>query len=213
MAMGLLLASLGILFAATIVGVLVVRLTPGGGRWGGLGLPRAMYLSTTVLAGSAVTLEVAVARLRGGRQRSAQRWLRTTWWLGALFLLVQSASWWILLSGLDAFGGAAGERAGAAWRDLPSGAPAGSGAAGTAGAAPSIAVSTLPAIWIFIVLTSLHAIHVVGGLVSMGIVVRHADAGRYTASAHAGLGFARAYWHFLGVVWLALLITLAIQLR
>ncbi len=54
-------------------------------------------------------------------------------------------------------------------------------------------------------LVGLHAAHVLGGCVPLGIV--HAKLARrdYSSSRHDGLTFCVQYWHYLGVVWLLLL--------
>jgi cytochrome c oxidase subunit III len=56
----------------------------------------------------------------------------------------------------------------------------------------------------FYVLTGLHAAHVVGGLIPLGIVLRRARAGRYSANFHPGVSHVGIYWHFLDVIWVAL---------
>lgn len=60
----------------------------------------------------------------------------------------------------------------------------------------------------FYVLTGLHALHVVGGLIPMSIVTRRAWQDRYTAQQHAGVYYCAMYWHFLGVVWVVLFFAL-----
>jgi cytochrome c oxidase subunit 3 len=58
-------------------------------------------------------------------------------------------------------------------------------------------------------LVGLHALHVLGGFVPLVLV--HAGVARrdYSSSRHSGLTFCVQYWHYLGVVWLILLGTLA----
>jgi cytochrome c oxidase subunit 3 len=55
---------------------------------------------------------------------------------------------------------------------------------------------------IFYLLTGVHALHVLGGIVLMG-AVGGAVAGRSRAPAAATVEVAAAYWHFVDVVWLA----------
>lgn len=62
--------------------------------------------------------------------------------------------------------------------------------------------------WLFFTLTALHALHVVGGLIPLTVVTARACAGRYTPRNCAGVRHCGLYWHFLGVVWLMLLVTL-----
>jgi cytochrome c oxidase subunit III len=63
----------------------------------------------------------------------------------------------------------------------------------------------------FFVFSGLHAAHVLGGLVTLGLVVRRASS----LSAESDLRRARnrthaagIYWHFMGLLWMALLILL-----
>lgn len=56
----------------------------------------------------------------------------------------------------------------------------------------------------FFVLTGLHAAHVVGGLIPLGIVIGRAGRGRYSPNFHPGVRYLAIYWHFLDAVWVAL---------
>lgn len=60
----------------------------------------------------------------------------------------------------------------------------------------------------FYMLTGVHAAHVVGGFIPLGITIVNARRRVYTSSKHEGLRLCRQYWDFLGVVWLILLATL-----
>jgi cytochrome c oxidase subunit III len=56
----------------------------------------------------------------------------------------------------------------------------------------------------FYVLTVLHALHVIGGLIPMTITARHASAGFYSSDDHAPVHYCAMYWHFLDAVWMVL---------
>jgi heme/copper-type cytochrome/quinol oxidase subunit 3 len=60
------------------------------------------------------------------------------------------------------------------------------------------------------VLTFLHVLHVVGGLVPLVWVTLRSRRGRYTPTDHEGVTATAMYWHFLGVVWLGILAVLAL---
>jgi len=62
----------------------------------------------------------------------------------------------------------------------------------------------------FFMLTGLHAAHVLGGFVPLGIVLGRARRKRYTSSEHEGLALCRQYWDYLGIVWLVLLTALLV---
>jgi cytochrome c oxidase subunit 3 len=58
-------------------------------------------------------------------------------------------------------------------------------------------------------LVGLHAAHVLGGFVPLGIVYGKVMRRDYSSSRHDGFAFCVQYWHYLAVVWLLLLGTLA----
>lgn len=62
----------------------------------------------------------------------------------------------------------------------------------------------------FFLLTGLHAAHVLGGLIPLGIVTWRAFAQRYDSKAHGGIEYQAIYWHFLDVVWVILFVVLLI---
>jgi cytochrome c oxidase subunit III len=63
-------------------------------------------------------------------------------------------------------------------------------------------------IFTFYMLTGLHALHVLGGFVPLGIVIARAHRREYSSSRHEGVTFCKQYWDFLFVVWLVLLLTM-----
>ena len=60
------------------------------------------------------------------------------------------------------------------------------------------------------VLSFLHVVHVLGGLVPLIWVTLRSKAGRYTPDDHEGVIDVAMYWHFLGIVWLGILAVLAL---
>jgi cytochrome c oxidase subunit 3 len=60
----------------------------------------------------------------------------------------------------------------------------------------------------FWILTALHAVHVLLGLVPLVFVLVRAAGGRYTTADHEGVHLLAMYWHFLAVTWLAILVVL-----
>ena len=58
--------------------------------------------------------------------------------------------------------------------------------------------------FLFYLLTALHAVHVLGGLVPLGGVTACAYKGQYTAERHNPVEYTAMYWHFLDAVWLVL---------
>jgi cytochrome c oxidase subunit 3 len=84
----------------------------------------------------------------------------------------------------------------AAWREL---------------AAQGLYLSTNPSSAFFYVFTALHALHLLGGVAALGYVMGrlHASAGGLPAAALEAVSL---YWHFMGVLWLYLLLVLALRL-
>jgi cytochrome c oxidase subunit 3 len=56
----------------------------------------------------------------------------------------------------------------------------------------------------FVMLTGLHGVHVLGGIVALVAVGVLALRGAYTRTQHSGVRNCAIYWHFLTVVWLIL---------
>jgi cytochrome c oxidase subunit III len=55
---------------------------------------------------------------------------------------------------------------------------------------------------IFFMMTGMHALHVITGLVFLGVVLRKGRMGLYSAEEHWGVEAAAVYWHFVDVVWI-----------
>ena len=97
--MGLFLASLGVLFAAAIVGYLVVR--QKATQWPPPGMPRlpaGLGLATAVLVTASVTVHGALRAIRRDQITVAARLLGATLVLVSAFFGVQIWNWWALIS-------------------------------------------------------------------------------------------------------------------
>ncbi|QDT06864.1 cytochrome o ubiquinol oxidase subunit III [Rubripirellula lacrimiformis] len=57
-----------------------------------------------------------------------------------------------------------------------------------------------------VVLALLHALHVAGGVIALGIVSVRSWLGHYDHERHWPVDFSAQYWHFLDVVWLCMLV-------
>lgn len=168
MGIWLLIAALGMFFAASLVGTLVVRARAQA--WPPPGTPDVvpgLWLSTALLLLSSATMAGALTAIRRGHQIHLRRRLAFTLLLGVGFLASQAINWWSLVH-------------------------------------TTLTVSSHLFGFTFYVLTGLHAVHVVGGLVPLSVVTWRAGSGRFTADHHAGVLYTAMYWHFLDVVWLVL---------
>lgn len=56
-----------------------------------------------------------------------------------------------------------------------------------------------------VVLAFLHALHVAGGVIALGLVAARSALGRYDHERHFAVDFTAQYWHFLDAVWLIML--------
>jgi cytochrome c oxidase subunit 3 len=92
------LATLAVLFLASIVGYLAVRLKATA--WPPAGMPRlpsGLWLATFVLLAASAAVHRALRAIRAGDGPASTRWLGTTLGLGLAFLAVQSWNWWGLI--------------------------------------------------------------------------------------------------------------------
>ncbi len=87
-------------FAATILGYIVVRLNPHMVLpWRAAntsGLPLTLALSTVVLVSSSATLHACLVRARRGDSAGCARLANITYWLGFAFVLLQGEAWWTM---------------------------------------------------------------------------------------------------------------------
>jgi cytochrome c oxidase subunit III len=172
MGMYMLVIALGMLFAASIVGYLVIRSLHQ--PWPPPGfpvLPRTLWLSTLVILLASATIHKALSAVRRGELPATSRNLVLTLLLGLAFLGLQAWAWYQIVVQIQ----------------IP-------------------AEQSGPYLKLFYVLTGLHAVHVVGGLIALLVVARRALAGRYSVAYHPGVRYSAIYWHFLDAVWCVLFI-------
>lgn len=93
MGMRLFLLSLGILFAASLIGYVSIRMTALGKAVDIPPLPRALWASTALLLVSSATVQAAVNAARAERWDRLRRAVTATTVLGFAFLAVQTACW------------------------------------------------------------------------------------------------------------------------
>lgn len=172
--MWLLIVTPAVIFAATLLAYVFVRLSPNNvGTWPPPNmppLPSALALSTLLLILSSGTIHVALAAARRG-ESAVGGWMVATLALGFAFLAVQTYAW------IDAM-------------------------------QANMAFTRHLYAWTFYVLTVLHALHVLGGLLPMIVTARNAVKGRYGPDRLAGITYCAMYWHFLDAAWLVLYATL-----
>lgn len=170
------LVSLGMFFAVGIVCFLLYRLTSSASAgMDPLNLPPALWLSTAVLAATAWGVQQSLSAARQGLMPLLYRWLKRTWVLALLFILIQAPALVELLRVHQVY--------------------VQDGRAGIYG--------------MTFALVLLHVLHVLGGMVPLSILVWRAHQQRLHRDSLPFVQSCAAYWHFLEVVWLVLVITLA----
>jgi cytochrome c oxidase subunit 3 len=181
--MVLFLISIGVLFIATLIVLLVVRVQLArDGLWPSdlPALPKALWVSTAVLIASSGTIHWSLAAIRTGQARLLRNGLIATTALGVAFLAIQIGCW-------------------VAWAGVVSDRWAGS-------------EEFRLALTGFYVLSGLHGLHVIGGLIALLRATFRATRGRYSPQEHAGVQYTSWYWHFLDVAWLTIFILLLIAM-
>lgn len=184
--MKLFLLALSVLFAASLVLYLITRARAA--VWpppGAPGLPPALWLSTALMLISSGTMHLALRAIRAGHVRALHRWMLVTAGLGLAFLVGQTANWVQYVQAIP-------PESLAPPRPLTD--------------APETARNDARLFYfLFFTLTGVHAAHVIGGLVAVGVVTVGALRQRYSRGQHVGVQNCAAYWHFLDVVWLVLM--------
>lgn len=168
------IASLSMLFAASLIGYLAVRLRHES--WPPAGMPRlpaGLWFSTLIIVLSSAAIQQALRRIRAGDTAGLRKWLWITNGLGYLFLISQTVNWTQLIL-------------------------------------IRVTASVNLYAFTFFMLTGLHALHVLGGLIELGLVTRKAHRGIYTVAYHPGVEYSAIYWHFLDVVWIIMFTLLVI---
>lgn len=166
------IASLSMLFIASMMGYLVIR--SRAEQWpppGMPNLPGALWLSTLWIILSSITIQFSFNAIRRNHIRKAAYHLVVTFCLGFIFLVTQISNWYGLIQ------------------------------------ADILKTANLYA-FTFYMLTGLHAIHVLGGLIPMGIVFVKTFKNRYSHAYYPGIQYCTIYWHFLMVVWLIMFVLL-----
>ena len=94
--MVLFLISLVMIFAAAILGYVVIRIQ-NGGPWpppGMPGLSGLLVYSTIVIIISSITMGCAGISARKGSSAALKGWILPTVLLGVIFLILQAVAWW-----------------------------------------------------------------------------------------------------------------------
>ncbi|HLS88136.1 MAG TPA: hypothetical protein VK008_00710 [Sphingobacteriaceae bacterium] len=184
-----LLGSITMLFGGFTSTVLVRRLADD---WSVMPIPSMVWASTAALILSSITAEVARRQLRSGRIEGALNWISVTAVGGLLFVAGQWMAWQQLLG-------------------------------------QGIMIQSSARSGFVYLLMAVHALHVIGGIVGLTLVYRKvtrlrgavamaaANGGGVPLALAGGRGAIESlsnfntYWHFMGGLWIYLLILLFVS--
>jgi cytochrome c oxidase subunit 3 len=170
---------------AALTSALVVR-QGSGTDWQRFAVPRILYLDTLILLASSYTLELARKRF------AARALLRSDDGAQAPMLRSNGLYWLNITLTLGLFF-VAGQVL--AWQRL---------------ASQGSFLATSPSSSFFYLLTAMHGLHLLGGvlgLIYVGYRLRH-----NARNAQTSLGTAAVYWHFVDLLWVYLLMVIAIRM-
>ncbi len=170
---------------AALTSALVVR-QGSGADWQRFALPRILYLDTLILIASSYTLELARKRFAACTSLTSDD--------GAQARALRSDGlYWLNITLTLGLFFVAGQVL--AWQRL---------------ASQGLFLATSPSSSFFYLLTAMHGLHLLGGvlgLVYVGYRLRH-----NARNAQTSLGTAAVYWHFVDLLWVYLLMVIAIRM-
>lgn len=176
--MRLFIASLGMLFAASMIAYVLLRVGVWGRNPPPLGtihLPWSLWISTFLVLAASFTIHRSLHNVRLERQQPFRMWLAVTLALAILFVIVQTPSVWIIFSEHRARVAEAG--------------------------AVGIPMAFYGLVFFLIVV---HALHVLGGVLTLAWVLYRAGQNAYDHEHHMPVRHSAFYWHFLDVVWMVM---------
>jgi len=156
--------------------------------WQHIRLPQLIYFNTLILLLSSVTLQLGTSRVRWS-------WLETASDRGAVRGIRPQGLGWLDLTLALGLLFLAGQLL--VWRNL---------------AGQGLYLATSPTYAFFYVFTVLHALHLLGGIVALGYMLRRIRRSLADDPPDQALGAAALYWHFMDVLWLYLLMILVLRL-
>jgi cytochrome c oxidase subunit 3 len=165
---------------AALTSALVVR-QASGTDWQHFVIPRILYLDTLILIASSYTLELSRKRFAAEAAGPERATLRS------------SGLYWLYMTQTLGLLFVAGQFL--AWRSL---------------AAQGLFLATSPSSSFFYLLTAMHGLHLLGGV--LGLLYVGFRLRRRARNAQTSLGTAAVYWHFVDLLWVYLLLVIAIRM-
>ncbi len=123
--------------------------------------------NTVVLITSSLTVALAIAAIREGRQKALKLFLSLTILLAGVFLVIKYFEW-------------------------------------TEKFAHGLHPGTDIFFSLYFMMTGLHGLHVLGGMLVLGAMLVMAGRGKFSESYHTPVEISGLYWHFVDLVWIYL---------
>lgn len=188
------MVSITMLFAGLTSAYMVRQ---GEGKWAEFSLPGLFTLSTVILLVSSATIHWAVMSVKKGNLKNLITGMLLTLMLGLGFVVTQYYAWTELYHNGIVFSGHLSDIK-TDFKYVPSGNETLAEAAGVGNVAASF----------LYVLTGLHILHLIAGVIALIIVFSRTLAGKYSAANYNGVRMCAIYWHFLDGLWLYLFLFL-----
>ena len=195
--MALFLLSLTILFAASLLGYVYIRVSNQQIPLGSIHLPQALWVSTMMMLASSYTMHRALVAIRLERQPLFRTFLTATLVFAGLFVVIQTPAMSLLYHEHLVAQNDHDLQVKNQIQQLPP------------KANPDINVDesiasprSIPFYALVMVLILIHALHVIGGMIALGIVAYNGYLGRYDHEHYIGVRNCVMYWHFLDAVWI-----------
>lgn len=151
-----------------------------GSDWQRFVLPRILYLDTLILIASSYTLSLSRKRFAATAAAASPE-------------LRASGFYWLYMTLTLGLLFVAGQLL--AWRSL---------------ASQGLFLATNPSSSFFYVLTAMHGLHLLGGV--LGLIYAAIRLRRSARNARTSLATASVYWHFVDLLWVYLLMVIAIRM-
>ena len=207
-ALYLLIASLGMFFAAAAMAYVIIRLSRGDDL-PETRLPWVLWLSTALAITGSLFLHRAIRAVRAERQDLFRPRLVIAFLLGLGFCLSQAVGLTAVLK--DHLAGMRARPAAAKSADDPDARPSRPGSETDSPLARPFPVRTRPVPvgaarleGLLFTLILVHALHFVAGMIALSVVTWRGLHGRYDHEYHAGVKLCAIYWRFLDIVWIGL---------
>jgi len=184
------IVSITMLFAG-LTSAYIVR--QGEGKWVQFAMPALFKVSTILIVLSSVTMQWGVRSIKRNDKKTLKLAITLTTLLGIGFVVFQYLSWSNLVSqGIYLVGDIKDIKS--TYEYIPAAKESAAEIANTGNVAASF----------LYVITGLHVVHLLGGLIALFVVFSRAFMEKYSGADYNGVRICSIYWHFLDGLWVYL---------